>query len=297
MKQSVCLYVLSIITIVAGIFYSTHATPLSGEITGTITKAQSPYLVERDLVVPVNKACTIEPGCIFLFKAFTGIKVYGTLKVNGLVDSLVVFTSATDRTFNGDTSRITDNTPVAAAFDWNGMDIMEQSVGSTISNASFWYTVNGIYARTEKIDIVNCFFNFTGNIDVRIGDKPFAVTQGTPFSYHPPKVEAAPLVITQQPQPGSKLVIPKKTVKIGCIILCAAGIAAGAVFGSMAANDYHMIQEMEPGSSFNPTGETVNINDYNDMKKRYRQRRNTMIGALSAGTGGAAGWLITLYFK
>lgn len=271
--------------------------PLSGEITGTIKKLDYPYLVEKDLIVPMGKECTIEAGTVFLFKAYSGIKVFGKLDVNGTDSHLVVFTSALDRTFNRDTSRITEGVPVAAAFDWNGMDIMEQAGMSTIKNASFWYTVNGIYARNNDVIIDKCYFNFTGNIDVRINDKPYTVTPGTTFSYRPVSeivpVPSNPNPVPIQPPWHKRM---NKEIRIGCIGITTLGLVTGAVFGTLALVNRHELAQQN--ADFKKEGsDRFTRTEYNTTKEQYHTNLTGMTIALSAGTLGALGFLLTLELK
>jgi hypothetical protein len=69
-------------------------TTISGDISGQIFKSSgNPYFVEDNLFVGNNKKTVIKEGCVFLFKPFTVIVVYGTLGVEGLQGNPVVFTS------------------------------------------------------------------------------------------------------------------------------------------------------------------------------------------------------------
>jgi len=268
-------------------------TRLSGEISGVISKEHSPYYVERDIVVPKDKSCVIEAGCVFLFREFTGIKVFGRLEVNGSGEQMVVFTSERDRSFNRDTALINDTTPEPAAFDWNGMDILEQSVGSVISNAVFRYMVNGIYSRTKMVTINKCCFNFTGTVALRIDEKIFDPTPGTPVSVDGTRLAGVSVVPSTGMTPPGGDSFPKrhkKEIRIGCISLGIAGAVAGVTFGCLAATDYYQAtHDIKVGRDSRSA--------FEDADSRYRKRLKYMAGTLSMGSLGGVGYLLTFNIK
>jgi len=272
-----------------------HAyTLLSGEVTGTIKKQFSPYYVDKDITIPKDKKCTVEAGCVFLFKEFTGIKAYGKLLVNGTPDSMVVFTSVRDRNVNTDAMLVNDSVPPAAPFDWNGLDILDQALGSSISNASFWYTVNGIYSRTKAVVIDRCYFNYTGTVEVKVDEKIFSCTPGTPLSVDLRDAEQGPVPPGPLP-PAPPIGKPwhekyRKEVKIGFITLGAAGVLTGIVFGSLAAGDF-----MEASNGIKVGDDTKSA--WAAADTRYRKNRNIMFGSLTLGSCGGIGYLLTLNLK
>lgn len=288
------LFLLSAIVIAAGPVPGYAYTLLSGEVTGTIKKQFSPYYIVNDLIIPKDKKCIIEAGCVFLFKEFTGIKAYGKLEVNGTQDSMVVFTSVRDRSVNADTTLVNDSVPPAAAFDWNGLDILDQAIGCSIRNASFWYTVNGIYSRTKAVVVDRCYFNYTGTIELKIDEKIFSCTPGTPISVDLKEMEqnrATPVSLVHS-APGGR---PwheryRKEVRIGCITIGAAGVLAGVLFGSFAAGDY-----MEANSGIKVGDDKKSA--WTAADTRYRKNRNFMLGSLTVGSCGGLGYLFFMDLK
>jgi hypothetical protein len=74
---------------------TTAQTTLSGgEVTGTLTKAQSPYTITADLIVPVGESLTIEPGVEMYFNQHIGMDVYGQITAEGTANDSIIFTAS-----------------------------------------------------------------------------------------------------------------------------------------------------------------------------------------------------------
>ncbi|MFN2155725.1 MAG: hypothetical protein ACK2UX_10855, partial [Anaerolineae bacterium] len=54
-------------------------TIAGGEVYGTWTAADSPYLIDGDIVVPAGQTLTIEPGVDVRFEGAYKLSVHGTL--------------------------------------------------------------------------------------------------------------------------------------------------------------------------------------------------------------------------
>ena len=118
----------SLIAVVALYFVSVNAeTHISGDIrTAMLDATGNPYIVDQDVVVPSGKHLTIKEGCVFLFKGFTGINVFGQLTVSGSAKQPVIFTSINDGDFNPKSEQLPN------PFDWNGILISREANGCSL---------------------------------------------------------------------------------------------------------------------------------------------------------------------
>jgi uncharacterized membrane protein len=174
------------------IFFQTYSqvvsgsyTPLSGALSENLSSDKSPYLIEADIYVSPGTTLTIEAGTILLFKNFTGLHIQGTLYVKGTTERPVIFTSVNDRQNN-----VLSYTE-AAPFDWNGIDIYENAIGTTLKNCNILFSVYGIRAQTEFFTIDNCIFSQNGKTNVSIKDS-IITTSTEPFQYNITKPEQIP---------------------------------------------------------------------------------------------------------
>ena len=67
---------------------------LAGEVSGTWTAADSPYLVEGNITVPAGQTLVIEPGVQVLFQGLYKLTVNGTLQAVGTDSDLIVFSGS-----------------------------------------------------------------------------------------------------------------------------------------------------------------------------------------------------------
>jgi hypothetical protein len=87
-------------------------TPLSGEVSGTLTRQHSPYFVEGTLRVPPGQTLIVEPGVILKFRGYRKFRdpdlgrlvVEGAIRAVGTPDLPIIFTSETDDEAGGDTN-------------------------------------------------------------------------------------------------------------------------------------------------------------------------------------------------
>jgi predicted outer membrane repeat protein len=66
---------------------------LSGPVSGTFTKDNSPYYISGDLIVPHGETLVLEPGVTLCFNEDCGIVVQGSLQAKGLPGDSIRFTS------------------------------------------------------------------------------------------------------------------------------------------------------------------------------------------------------------
>ncbi|MFH1861962.1 MAG: right-handed parallel beta-helix repeat-containing protein [bacterium] len=77
-------------------------TQISGELTGILAAAQSPYWITGDISVPTGQTLTIQPGVELRFDGFYQFTVQGHLDAIGTPDENIVFTSMEGAQGNGD---------------------------------------------------------------------------------------------------------------------------------------------------------------------------------------------------
>ncbi len=70
-----------------------RGTKLSGEITANITKENSPYIIEDDLIIPAGEKISIEPGVEMKVDYLKSLIVYGELQINGSADDSIKITN------------------------------------------------------------------------------------------------------------------------------------------------------------------------------------------------------------
>jgi len=93
MKLKFTLFWLFVFTIVS--LPSVAQTTLSGgDLTGTLTKAGSPYTVTADLTVPRGQSLVIEPGVEMYFNQHIGMDVFGQITAQGSAADSIIFTAS-----------------------------------------------------------------------------------------------------------------------------------------------------------------------------------------------------------
>jgi hypothetical protein len=162
-------------------------TPLSGALPSLIKAENSPYLVETDVFVSPGTAVTIDSGVVLLFKNFTGFHVQGTLYAKGTKDKPIVFTSKNDSYYNP------YSTINAAPYDWNGIDIYENAIGTYFNDCIVQFSVYGIRSQIEHFKISNSRFVQNGKTNISIKENILNV-EDSPYSYTASVSESTPSV-------------------------------------------------------------------------------------------------------
>ncbi len=112
----------------------------NNEVQGIWSKANSPYIVLRNINVPSDSLLVIEHGVEVQFVAGFGMKVYGNLLAVGDDNDKIIFTSA-------DTTSVKSDSTLG----WNGITILgENTDTSIIENCVVEY----VYANQDIYDIV-----------------------------------------------------------------------------------------------------------------------------------------------
>jgi hypothetical protein len=195
---------------------------LVGDLPKLLSGEKGPYLITSDVYVPAGKTVTIEPGVVLLFKNFTGIHVQGTLILHGTSEKPIIFTSENDRRFNPGAS-LNPN-----PYDWNGIFIHDDAIGTDMQNFEVSYSVYGINTLTKFIRIANGIFHDNGRANLTIEGMPQTVTAG-PFSYSlsvkNAAVDGVPVKILTDPD-----AVKRNSLRIGGVAVCLTGCAVGAIF-------------------------------------------------------------------
>jgi hypothetical protein len=197
-------------------------TEIGGDLPLRVTADKSPYIVKADLYVPSGKTVTIDPGCVFLFRNFTGLKVLGVLLAPGTAAKPVVFSSESDQEHNPSASTR------ANAYDWNGIYLDKDAMGSDLQHVHVLYSVYGIVSMTKFIRIVEGVFRDNGRGDLTVEGTAHTVTQ-EPYSYslsvRDAAVDGVPVRILTDPQAAKR-----NTVRYSAAGACLAGCLVGAVY-------------------------------------------------------------------
>jgi hypothetical protein len=154
-------------------------TTITGDISGmTFKPSGNPWIIKENVFVENGSKTVIKPGCIFLFKPFSGIIVQGSIEVEGQPDIPVVFTSINDSSYNE------ASTQQAEPFDWNGIIIEKNAEKVKISDFILSFSVYGIKSKKEDVVLKRGIFRQNGQFHFTINDKILEVESNLPFNYN-----------------------------------------------------------------------------------------------------------------
>jgi hypothetical protein len=177
---------------------------LAGDLPGLVEAHAKPYLVIGDIYVPQGKTVIIEAGAVFLFKNFTGLHSSGILLARGSKDKPIIFTSENDRDYNRRSA--VDPAP----FDWNGLYIHEDGIGTHLAYCAIMYSVEGITSLTKFIRLNTCIFLHNGRANLTMEGKQLPVSD-QPFDYAltgiDPSLMRVPAGILKDPQGISRTIL------------------------------------------------------------------------------------------
>ncbi len=258
-------------------------TKLGGELSqSNFHQAGNPYLVEEDLIIPQGEEVVVGEGCVFLFKAFTGIRVTGKLVVEGTSQNPVIFTSMYDKEFNDESKQL------ANPFDWNGIFIAQNSDGAILRNFQLRYSVYGVKSQNEEIIIQNARFRQNGQLHFTVDEKIQYVQDDIPFSYGSRELNSENgSESTSDKKSAStkgKSRSPRRTVRMVSLGTGVVGAALGATLGVMASQSYQQ------------WGEAQDVSVYNQKQSEFNGRLAGSIAFGTLGLLGLSGFGITFVF-
>jgi hypothetical protein len=271
-------------------FSALAETHLSGAIGGmTLDSTGNPYFVDKDIVIPIGKQLTVHEGCHFLFNSFTGLSVYGSLKVEGSQENPVVFTSINDTAYNK------NEHPLPEPFDWNGLIVDEQSGDVAIKFASLSYSVYGIKSQNPGIRIEQSRFRRNGQFNLTVNGAIQPVPQNQPYSYNEaqPKapvgttISVTPTTVTTQsttaipvaPKTSDHPISSHTIIRYGSLGIGVLGVVTGSILVAKAF-DYKHQRDNNAGSSANPAAEYDRLDG---LSKKYNNFGGVCLGLGAAG--------------
>lgn len=252
----------------------------------TLSPSGNPYIIDEYIDIPEDSKLTIKSGCIFLFKSFAGMKVFGTIIVEGTKDQPVVFTSINDANFNKNTSQLPNT------FDWNGIYIQANSIDAKFRNFTLMYSTFGIKSQKEDITIQSGNFQNNGQFHFTINDNIQYVQDDISYTYNAsqnksaPKKEATTSKSKKSKPVGTKksrnsntvtVLNPKednkskrlKVIKFTCLGVGSASILGGIVAGVITRSNYTKAED--------------NNNDYDFYYDKVKNGRIALSSLLCVG--------------
>ncbi len=267
-----------------------EATQLSGVLPDVIEKGI--YLVTGDVFVSPGSTVSIQAGTVFLFKEFTGMHVQGALYAIGTESEQLVFTSANDETY------IMNSSVKAAPFDWNGIDVYDGAIGTTLNNCRIQYSVYGIRSQTEYVKLEDVRFFSNGKSDFTVKGERKEVTDPYSFIYESASTSSIPSpseVSVNEPEPESKPSLgtePPVTenngnrglrafFRVTGIVLALGGGGFGAYYGDQLLNSEDHYKDIS-----NLDKEEMRLYTSEDWNKAKQKRDEDL--KMTAICGGAA---------
>jgi hypothetical protein len=260
-------------------------TTIAGDLPGIVFAGDRPYLVVDDIYVPQGKTVSIEAGAVFLFKNFTGLQVLGTLIARGEQDKPIVFTSVNDREYNarGDVE--------AAPFDWNGVFLHEDALGSDLRYCAVMYSVEGVSAQTRVFRLDPVIFLQNGRASLTIEGERKEVPDG-PYEYalsrDDPALERIPADILRDP-----LARRRGILRYGGVALTVAGATVAIASGAALPAANRRLDQLSARDY-----ENLAYNSSADWNHAHAQRARSLAGlvvgaALAAAGAVGVGWTFT----
>lgn len=259
---------------------------IAGPLPRIVKNTGKPYFVDADIEVPVGHMVTIEPGVVFLFKNFTGLHVQGRLVAEGTRAEPIVFTSVLDREFNPASSLYPN------PYDWNGVYLHADALGSTMAFIKVSYSVYGVISETKFIRIKSGEFKDNGKSDLEI-EKVKQVVTTEPYDYvlstKDATVDGIPVRLLRDPM------APKRTV------FRTAGVVAFVGGGALGIYEAFRLKSALSDLDALSSTETDNLrNNSSSDWENARQKRNTSYGTTAAGFAlgliGAVGFVWSFTF-
>jgi hypothetical protein len=261
------------------------ADTLVGPLPKIVTAAGGPYLVLGDIVVPQGQTVIVEPGVVLLFAGFTGLKVQGTLLARGESDRPIVFTSVNDQAHNP------QSTLKAAPYDWNGIQITEDGIGSHLAFCAIRYSVYGLASMTRYIRIGPSLFQFNGRanltiegVEHQVGDEPYE------YNMTAPRPEGGDS-LTILPDPNARKRAIVRYSGLGVLFVGAIMSSVYSYRFGEADDRLDALSTTEVGNLSDNTGA-----DWEAAHDDARRSRAGLVWGLLIGTAGAVGFGWSFFF-
>lgn len=217
---------------------------LAGALPKVLHNPGHPYLVIADIEVPQDRMVVVEAGVVMLFKPFTGLHVQGRIEVQGTKASPVVFTSENDQQANPSSQL------VANPYDWNGIYVHGDALGSTFDNVKVMYSVYGIMSETRFVRVDPGEFAENGKSNLLIeGTEHVTNTQAFTYalSTKDATVDGVPVRILRDPAAPRRNVL--RYVGLGLLVLGAGAGVYETVQASRAGDELDALSNTDVTSS------------------------------------------------
>lgn len=203
---------------------------LAGPLPPLIKAQKKPYLVVTNIEVSPQKTVTIEPGVTFLFKNFSGLHIRGRLIARATVDHPIIFTSEFDHSCNNSSGR--DANP----FDWDGIYMTNDALGTQLAHVEIRYSVYGLISDTKLIRLDPVIFKDNGKGVVVIENEEIPVSS-EPYRHvldqNDPELLKNSIQFVRDP-----LQSKRTALRVGSFITVLGGIGVTAVFGYYRYQSY-----------------------------------------------------------
>jgi hypothetical protein len=266
------------------------AAVAAGPDSTTAAVSARPDSALKPAAVSVNAADTgqtviVEPGVVLLFAGFTGLKVQGTLLARGESDRPIVFTSVNDQAHNP------QSTLKAAPYDWNGIQITEDGIGSHLAFCAIRYSVYGLASMTRYIRIGPSLFQFNGRanltiegVEHQVGDEPYE------YNMTAPRPEGGDS-LTILPDPNARKRAIVRYSGLGVLFVGAIMSSVYSYRFGEADDRLDALSTTEVGNLSDNTGA-----DWEAAHDDARRSRAGLVWGLLIGTAGAVGFGWSFFF-
>lgn len=268
----ICIFVLSVMNIQSETIIRENISAIS------FNAQNSPFIVESDIFIPPGKIVEIEKGCVFLFKPFTGLTIYGSLTVNGTVDARVVFTTINDTIY------MPHSIQPPEPFAWNGITVSKKATDVSLHYFDICYPVYGIKSQKASISIENGRFHAVGQYLLTIDEQVMNIDDSIPFYYNMQtnKINSDSLGLRDKSATNNKLRI-KSFKYLPEIILFAAGL------GGAGAGTYFLNQSNENALKYNEPPGNHTASERSLLKKESESKMNNSYLSYGGGAVCAVG--------
>jgi hypothetical protein len=244
-----------------------------GGLLPKMVKAKT-YIVNVDIEVPANTIVTIEPGTVILFKNFTGLKIRGRLLALGSKSKPIIFSSVHDKKYNPSSSLL------ANPFDWNGIYIYADAIGTIMENCVVTYSVYGVISDTKFIKMDRIHFADNGKYDFFVEkEEKKIVTEWYSYTLAQQDIEKLKLnveLFQDDPLKGKRL-----TFRYASLALFIGGIGIGAYSSYQFKEIY---SEWKKINRYPPDENLLNTKD-ESYYKSVRKRKNSELAKAISGSG------------